>query len=59
MGLGWMLFLTFCFMVFFVGGYIFLMLTVMRLDPREQNFRKEQNETTDTIIPRKNLQNKD
>ena len=53
MELGWILFITFCFMVFFVGGYMFLMLNVMRADPREQKFRKEHNETTKTIIPMK------
>jgi len=53
MSLPWILFFTFCFMVFFVGGYMFLMLNVMRVDPREQNFRKDQGETTETIIPRK------
>jgi hypothetical protein len=46
-------------MVFFVGGYMFLMLNVMRVDPKEQNFRKDQNETTDTIIPRQEATNKD
>ena len=52
MALGWILVLTFCFMVFFVGGYVFLMLNVMRADPREQNFRKEHGETTHTTIPK-------
>jgi hypothetical protein len=53
MGLGWILFFTFCFMVFFVGVYVFLMLNVMRADPREKNFRKEHGESTKTIIPKK------
>ncbi|CAA6812981.1 MAG: Unknown protein [uncultured Sulfurovum sp.] len=53
MGLGWILFITFCFMVFFVGGYMFLMLNVMRADPSEQKFRKDQGDTTHTIIPKK------
>jgi hypothetical protein len=29
-------------MIFFVGGYIFMFLNVMRLDPKEQKYRKEQ-----------------
>ena len=53
MALGWILTLTFLFMVFFVGGYVFFMLNVMRSDPREQRFRKENGETTGTIIPKK------
>ncbi|NOR56358.1 MAG: hypothetical protein GQ531_09130 [Sulfurovum sp.] len=55
MALGWILTLTFLFMVFFVGGYVFLMLNVMRADPREQNFRKDHDESTNTIIPKKNV----
>ncbi len=33
----------FAFMIFFVGGYVFMFLNVMRTDPKEIKFRKQTN----------------
>ena len=32
---------VFAFMIFFVGGYVFMFLNVMRTDPKEIQFREE------------------
>ena len=34
---------VFAFLVFMVGGYVFMFLNVMRSDPREIEFRKDNN----------------
>ncbi|HHS92081.1 MAG TPA: hypothetical protein ENK82_01925 [Campylobacterales bacterium] len=44
--------LVFLFMVFFVGGYVFLMLNIMRADQNDIKSRKEQGFNRD-IIPKK------
>ena len=44
--------LVFCGLIFWVGLYVFMMLNIMRLDPREKNFRKGLN-LKNGIIPRK------
>jgi len=46
--LGW----TFLFLVFVVGGYVFMFLSVMRVDPREKEFRKKHGHD-DTLVPHK------
>jgi hypothetical protein len=43
---------TFIFMVIVVGGYLYLFLNVMRVDPREQEFRKKLGHE-DTLVPHK------
>jgi len=43
---------VFAFLVFVVGGYVVMFLTVMRSDPREIIFRKGHNEDSG-LIPRK------
>jgi hypothetical protein len=32
---------VFAFMIFFVGGYVFMFLNVMRTDPKEIKFRED------------------
>jgi len=44
--------IVFLFMVIVVGGYVFLMLNIMRADPSDKKARKEQGFNTD-IIPKK------
>lgn len=44
--------IVFLFMVFFVGGYVILMLSIMRADQNDIKSRKEQGFNTD-IIPKK------
>jgi len=34
---------VFAFMLFFVGGYVYMFLNVMRSDPKEIKFRKDKN----------------
>jgi len=44
--------IVFLFMVFFVGGYVFMMLNIMRADQNDIKSRKEQGFNQD-IIPKK------
>jgi len=44
--------IVFLFMVIVVGGYVFLMLNIMRADQNDQKSRKDQGYNTD-IIPKK------
>ncbi len=46
--LGW----VFLFMVFVVGGYLLMFLNIMRVDPREKEFRKIQGHDN-TLVPHK------
>lgn len=43
---------VFLFMVIVVGGYVYMMLNVMRADPTDKKARKDQGFNTD-IIPKK------
>lgn len=52
MNLAVLLTLVFLFLVFVVGGYVWMFLNVMRTDPREQEFR-EKHGHDDTLIPHK------
>jgi len=52
MDLFFTLFGVFCFMIMFVGGYVFMFLNVMRLDPKEQEFRKSEG-FSEGLIPSK------
>ncbi|CAA6802731.1 MAG: Unknown protein [uncultured Sulfurovum sp.] len=44
--------LAFAFMVFFVGGYVFMMLGIMRADQNAVESRKKQG-YNDDIVPKK------
>jgi hypothetical protein len=44
---------VFAFLVFVVGGYVIMFLTVMKSDPREIVFRKNHNEDSG-LLPKKN-----
>ena len=46
------LFVTFVFMVLFVGGYVYMFLHIMRNDPREIEFRKNSDEDS-SLVPHK------
>ncbi|CAA6810865.1 MAG: Unknown protein [uncultured Sulfurovum sp.] len=52
MSLPILLSLAFAFMVFFVGGYVFMMLGIMRADQNDVASRKKQGYNQD-IIPKK------
>jgi hypothetical protein len=43
---------TLAFLIFTVGGYVFMFLNVMRTDPREEIFREQHNENG-ALIPKK------
>lgn len=43
---------VFLFMVIFVGGYVVMFLNVMRVDPKEKEFR-ETHGHHDTLVPHK------
>ena len=44
---------VFAFMIFFVGGYVFMFLNVMRTDPKEIKFREEQGLNTGLVPAKK------
>lgn len=50
--------LAFAFMVFFVGGYVFMMLGIMRADQNDVESRKKQGYNKD-IIPKKIVSEED
>jgi len=45
--------IIFLFLVFVVGGYVYMFLHVMRSDPREIEFRKDKN-LDSGLVPSKN-----
>jgi len=49
---------VFAFMIFFVGGYVFMFLNVMRVDPKERKFRKQQGFDFG-LVPSKKTKNKE
>ena len=42
--------LSFLALVIWVGSYVFIMLNVMRVDPREQEFRKKSGKQNSLIL---------
>jgi uncharacterized integral membrane protein len=48
-----MLPLIILFLIFVVGGYVYMFLHIMRSDPREIEFRKEKNINNDLIPTKK------
>jgi hypothetical protein len=46
---------VFAFMIFFVGGYVFMFLNVMRTDPKEIKFREEQGLSSGLVPSRKKI----
>jgi hypothetical protein len=43
-------------LVVWVGSYVFIMLNVMRVDPREKQFRKDSGQK-DSLIPNNSIPN--
>ena len=43
----------FLFLIFVVGGYVYMFLHIMRSDPREIEFRKDKN-IDSSLVPSKN-----